>query len=407
MLLIFLCVLPEGVEDRLQEGVPTTLKGLQDAGIRIWMLTGDKLETAISIAKSSQLVKRMQEIYIFRSVKTRTDANIELNSFHRKNDCPLIIKGEDLEIVLRYYPKEFMEIACHCPAVVCCRCSPTQKAEVVHLIQTHTKKRAAAVGDGGNDVSMIQTADVGIGIVGKEGQQASLAADFSIMQFSHIYRLILLHGRYSYKRSAALAQFIIHRGLIISTMQAIFSSVFYFASVSLYPGFLMIGYATIYTMFPVFSLVLDKDAPPSLVMRYPELYKLMKGRSLSYKTFFIWVLISIYQGGVIIYGAMLLFLDEFIHVVAITFTAVILTELLMLALTVRTWHWMMIVAELVSLSSYLMTLICFPQYFDEEFIRTGTFLLKVSGLTIVSCLPLYVLKFLHRKISPPSHSKLT
>jgi phospholipid-translocating ATPase len=168
----------------------------------------------------------------------------------------------------------------------------------------------------------------------------------------------------------------------------------------------MIGYATIYTMFPVFSIVLDKDVSPKLVMRYPELYKLMKGRSLSYKTFFIWVLISIYQGGVIMYGAMLLFLDEFIHVVAITFTAVILTELLMLALTVRTWHWMMLVAELVSLSAYLMTLIFMPENFDEQFIQTFAFLWKVCLLTVVSCLPLYVLKFLHRKIAPPSHTKL-
>lgn len=188
------------------------------------MLTGDKLETAISIAKSSQLVKKMQEIYVFRPAKSRTEAHIELNNFHRKNDCPLIIRGEDLEVVLKFYSKEFMEIACHCPAVVCCRCSPTQKAEVVRLIQTHTKKRTCAVGDGGNDVSMIQTADVGVGIVGKEGQQASLAADFSIMQFSHIYRLILLHGRYSYKRSATLSQFIFHRGLIISTLQVSFLS---------------------------------------------------------------------------------------------------------------------------------------------------------------------------------------
>lgn len=396
-----------GVEDRLQEGVPTTLKGLQDAGIRIWMLTGDKMETAINVAKSSQLVKKMQEVYQFKPIKNRVEAHLELNNFHRKSDCPLIIAGEDLELCLKFYPCEFMELACQCSAVVCCRCTPTQKAEVVKLIQNRSGKRTLAIGDGGNDVSMIQTADVGVGIWGKEGQQASLAADFSIMQFSYIYRLILLHGRYSYKRSAALSQFIIHRGLIISTMQAIFSSVFNFASVSLYPGFLMIGYTTIYTMFPVFSIVLDKDVSPLCVMRYPELYKLMKGRSLSLKTFFIWVLISIYQGGVIMYGAMLLFHDEFIHVVAITYTALILTELLMLALTVRTWHWMMVVAELISLSSYLLTLILFPQSFDAQFIQTKDFLWKVTLLTIVSCLPLYVLKFLHHKIAPASHYKLT
>lgn len=87
------------------------------------------------------------------------------------------------------------------------------------------------------------------------------------------------------------------RGLIITTMQAIFSSVFYFSSVSLYPGVLMVGYATIFTMFPVFSLVLDMDVSSRIALTYPELYKeLTKGRSLSYKTFFIWNLISIYQG---------------------------------------------------------------------------------------------------------------
>ena len=90
---------------------------------------------------------------------------------------------------------------------------------------------------------------------GKEGKQASLAADWSLTQFSHVARLLLVHGRNSYKRSASLSQFVIHRGLIITTMQAIFSAVFYFSSVSLYQGFLMVGYATVYTMFPVFSLV--------------------------------------------------------------------------------------------------------------------------------------------------------
>ncbi|RXG55804.1 putative phospholipid-transporting ATPase 8 [Armadillidium vulgare] len=179
----------------------------------------------------------------------------------------------------------------------------SQKALVVKLIKRHTGKRTAAIGDGGNDVAMIQAADVGIGIVGKasfnEGRQASLAADFSILQFEFISRLFLVHGRYSYKRSAALSQFVMHRGLIISTIQAIFSSIFYFSSVALYQGFLMVGYATLYTNFPVFSLVLDRDVSPKIALSYPEVYKeLTKGRSLSYKTFFMWVLISIYQGKV-------------------------------------------------------------------------------------------------------------
>ena len=134
-----------------------------------------------------------------------------------------------------------MELACSSPVVIVCRCSPTQKARMVELVQKTTGKRTAAIGDGGNDVAMIQSADVGIGIEGKEGRQASLAADFSILQFSFVATLLLVHGRYSYKRSASLAQFVMHRGLIITVMQAVSSSIFYFSSVALYQGFLMIG----------------------------------------------------------------------------------------------------------------------------------------------------------------------
>uniref|UniRef100_A0A672ST08 Phospholipid-transporting ATPase n=1 Tax=Sinocyclocheilus grahami TaxID=75366 RepID=A0A672ST08_SINGR len=397
-----------GVEDQLQADVRPTLELLRNAGIKIWMLTGDKLETATCIAKSSHLVSRNQDIHVFKPVSNRGEAHLELNAFRRKHDCALVISGDSLEVCLRYYEHEFVELACQCPAVVCCRCSPTQKAQIVRLLQQHTDNRTCAIGDGGNDVSMIQAADCGIGIEGKEGKQASLAADFSITQFKHIGRLLMVHGRNSYKRSAALGQFVMHRGMIISTMQAVFSSIFYFASVPLYQGFLMVGYATIYTMFPVFSLVLDQDVKPEMALLYPELYKdLTKGRSLSFKTFLIWVLISVYQGGILMYGALVLFDQEFVHVVAISFTALILTELLMVALTVRTWHWLMVVAELISLGCYLASLAFLNEYFDLSFITTWVFLWKVCVITLVSCLPLYIIKYLKRKFSPPSYSKLS
>ncbi|XP_061110932.1 probable phospholipid-transporting ATPase IIB isoform X2 [Conger conger] len=397
-----------GVEDQLQAEVRPTLELLRNAGIKIWMLTGDKLETATCIAKSSHLVSRSQDIHIFRPVSNRGEAHLELNAFRRKHDCALVISGDALEVCLRYYEHEFVELACQCPAVVCCRCSPTQKAQIVMLLKRHTGNPTCAIGDGGNDVSMIQAADCGIGIEGKEGKQASLAADFSITQFKHIGRLLMVHGRNSYKRSAALGQFVMHRGLIISTMQAVFSSIFYFAPVPLYQGFLMVGYATIYTMFPVFSLVLDHDVNPETALLYPELYKdLTKGRSLSFKTFLIWVLISIYQGGILMYGAFLLFESEFVHVVAISFTALIITELLMVALTVRTWHWLMVFGEFLSLACYLASLAFLTEYFDPSFITTKEFLWKVSAITLVSCLPLYIIKYLKRKLSPSSYSKLT
>jgi len=330
-----LCI--TGVEDKLQDNVRQTLETLRNAGIKIWMLTGDKLETATCIAKSSKLIGRNYDTYTFKQIRSREECLQEINIFRHKINSCLIITGDILQICLAFYEKDLMELAIQCPTVVVCRCSPTQKASVVDLLKKYGNKkvRVGAIGDGGNDVSMIQRADVGIGIVGKEGQQASLAADFSINQFSYLTHLLLVHGRNSYKRSAILSQFIIHRGLIITIMQAIFSSILYFATVSLYPGVLLVFYGTIYTMCPVFSLVLDKDVPSEIALVYPELYKeLSKGRSLSLKTFFLWVTISIYQGAVIIYGALVLFDDEFIHVVTITFTALILTELLMIALAV-------------------------------------------------------------------------
>merc|ERR1711981_876571 len=273
------------------------------------------------------------------------------------------------------------ELVAACPAVVCCRCSPQQKA---------------------------QEANVGVGIVGKEGRQASLAADFSLTQFSHVAKLLLVHGRNSYKRSASMAQFIIHRGLIITTMQAIFSAVFYFASVQIFQGMLLVGYATFYTMLPIVALALDQDVPAETALTYPELYKdLLKGRSLTYRTFFIWCLIGLYQGGILMFGAVVLFDDEFIHIVSISFTALILTELIMIALTVRTWHWAMIVAEVTSLAVYLISVILYPAGFDILFMSNWSFVWRVVAITAVSCVPLYILKIIRKKVAPSAYQKLT
>ncbi|KAG5338797.1 hypothetical protein C0989_006224 [Termitomyces sp. Mn162] len=262
-----------GVEDKLQDEVKSTLELLRNAGIKIWMLTGDKIETARCIAISTKLVARNQYIHEIAKLKTSDQVRDQLAFLQSKLDCCLVIDGESLQLCLNLFKNEFIEIATKLSAVVACRCSPTQKADVARLIRNHTKKRVCCIGDGGNDVSMIQAADVGVGIVGKEGKQASLAADFSVTQFSFLTKLLLWHGRNSYRRSAKLAQFVIHRGLIISIMQAVFSAIFYFAPIALYQGWLMVGYATLYTMAPVFSLVLDRDVNEDLALLYPELYK--------------------------------------------------------------------------------------------------------------------------------------
>ena len=226
-------------------------------------------------------------------MSSKTEISQAIDEFSTKvASTMLMIDGKTLGSIvenddLKY---KFFETAQHAKSVCVCRCSPTQKAIVAEFLAEFTGKRIACVGDGGNDVAMIQKAHVGLGIVGKEGMQASLAADFSILQFSHLTKLILWHGRLSYKRSCQLAQFVVHRGMIISFIQAVFTVVFYFVTIPVYNGYLMLGYSTFYTTLPVFSLVLDEDVDYSKVMAYPALYvTLQKGRSMNFLTFLSWV----------------------------------------------------------------------------------------------------------------------
>lgn len=223
-----------GVEDKLQKDVKPSLELLRNAGIKIWMLTGDKVETARCVAVSSKLVARGQYIHTIAKLRRKDAAQENLDVLRSKIDSCLLIDGESLSMYLTHYRTEFISVAVLLPTVVACRCSPTQKAEVAKLIKEYTKKRVCCIGDGGNDVSMIQAADVGVGIVGKEGRQASLAADFSIEQFHHLTKLLVWHGRNSYKRSAKLAQFVIHRGLIIAVCQTMYSIALQFEPEGLY-----------------------------------------------------------------------------------------------------------------------------------------------------------------------------
>jgi phospholipid-translocating ATPase len=395
-----------GVEDKLQVDVKPTLESLRNAGIRIWMLTGDKIETATCIAISARLVARSQPIFQLVA-KSPSDAYQLLNSFGYKKDTALVIDGNSLQMCLDHHKDTFISVAVKAPAVVCCRCSPTQKAEIVTLVKNYTKLRTCAIGDGGNDVSMIQAADVGLGIVGKEGKQASLAADFSINQFSYIAPLLLWHGRNSYKRSARLSQFIIHRGLVISFIQAIFSAIFYFAAIPIYQGWLVVGYSTVFTMAPVFSLVLDEDVSRDIAFQFPELYQdLQKGRSLNLKTFVMWVFISIYQGGMIMLLSVLLFDASLYSIVSITYTTLIFAQLLNVAFEIRRWHWAMIVSEIVSLVIYIASLFILRTYFDITFILTGNFVWKTLTITAITTLPIYLFRFIKRRCDPPAYSKL-
>lgn len=405
-----------GVEDRLQKDMKPSLELLRNAGIKIWMLTGDKVETARCIAVSSKLVARGQYIQTVVKVKHREVALEHIEFLKRRQDAALLIDGESLSLFLKYYRDEFVAVATVLPAVIACRCTPQQKADVAILIKETTKKRVCCIGDGGNDVSMIQAADVGVGIVGKEGKQASLAADFSITQFCHLTKLLVWHGRNSYKRSAKLAQFVIHRGLIISVCQTVFSISSSFEPLALYQGWLMVGYATVYTMAPVFSLVLDRDVDEDLANLYPELYKeLTEGKSLSYKTFFVWVLVSLYQG-TIIQGLSQLFVlykpsgsEEnalFTRMVAVSFTCLLMNELIMVALEIITWNKVMFFSEVITFLIYVVSVPFLGDYFDLEYVEKFEFYWKCTIITATALIPPWIGKALRRKLKPPNYAKV-
>jgi phospholipid-translocating ATPase len=353
-------------------------------------------------------------------VKRKDLAHSSLDFLRGKTDACLLIDGESLALMLTHYRSEFISIAVQLPTVVACRCSPTQKADVARLIRSYTKKRVCCIGDGGNDVSMIQAADVGVGIVGKEGKQASLAADFSIEQFCYLVKLLVWHGRNSYKRSAKLSQFVIHRGLIISICQTVYSIATAFEPNALYKDWLLVGYSTVYTMAPVFSLVLDRDVDESVANLYPELYAELKtGRSLSYKSFFIWVAVSIYQGSMIQgLSQLLVGVGEdtttiFARMVSVSFTVLVLNELIMVAMEVTTWPWIMI-ASIVGTGGIYFGSIPFlggggteaKGYFDLGYVASMDFWWKAAVIAAISLLPPYAVKIVGRTLKPPSYRKV-
>jgi len=395
-----------GVEDKLQDDVLSTLETLKHAGIKCWMLTGDKIETAITIAISTGIKSVRQSVFIMKDLTDLLEINNKLTTFSNLENHILVIDGVTLEVALNGCYNLFFESTAHAPGVVCCRCSPTQKTIITEGVKKVTKKKTCAIGDGGNDVGMIQAADVGIGIEGKEGKQAALAADYSILKFNNLNKLLLWHGRLSYKRSGIMAHFVIHRGLIISFIQAFFSILFYNLSISIYTGILILGYTTLFTFFPVFSLVFDEDVDMKRALNYPPLYKtLQKGRELSLKNFFIWVWRSLYQAAVIMFFSIYLFDNSYYNIVTITFTALILSELLNVTTTLHQIHSIAIISIACSLAVYIFTIVVLKKDINATTI-TLEFLYKVSFLTLASWLPIHGLKMIRSKLKPTEQEKI-
>lgn len=211
------------IEDRLQDGVPDTIQLLADAGIKLWVLTGDKVETAINIGFSCNLLNNNMELIVLNVPETEhqqasnlldqhlqtfglTGSDEELIAARSDHTPPeathaVVVDGETLKLMLHDDLKQKFLLLCkQCKAVLCCRVSPAQKAAVVNMVKNGLNIMALSIGDGANDVAMIQEADVGVGIAGEEGRQAVMSSDYAIGQFRYLQRLLLVHGRWSYRR---------------------------------------------------------------------------------------------------------------------------------------------------------------------------------------------------------------
>ncbi|XAR55536.1 Phospholipid-translocating ATPase [Bertholletia excelsa] len=285
------------IEDHLQDGVPETIEMLRKAGINFWMLTGDKQETAVQIALSCNfvspepkgqllLINGKTEDEVCRSLE-RVLLTMRITNSEPK-DVAFVIDGWALEIALKHYRKAFTELAILSRTAICCRVTPSQKAQLVELLKS-CEYRTLAVGDGGNDVRMIQQADIGVGISGREGLQAARAADYSIGKFRFLQRLILVHGRYSYNRTAFLSQYSFYKSLVICFIQIFFSFISGVSGTSLFNSVSLMAYNVFYTSIPVLVSVLDKDLTERTVMQHPQiLFYCQAGRLLNPSTFAGW-----------------------------------------------------------------------------------------------------------------------
>merc|ERR1712223_794614 len=328
------------IEDKLQDGVPRTIGNLRSAGIKIWVLTGDKQETAINIGYSCQLLgyDLIEEPFIVdgtsyeevqrQLVQHRTKINSYLTmdwpihtsttqhppnngridsvsmmtlsdasslmggeapvdgatAAHnmQKNHGPdpnypefaLVITGHSLVYALDHSLELlFLGVAEHCNSVICCRVTPLQKAMVVELVKKYKKAVTLSIGDGANDVSMIKTAHIGVGISGQEGMQAVLASDYSIAQFQFLERLLLVHGRWSYYRMCKFLRYFFYKNFAFTLCHFWYAFFCGFSAQTLFAPMFIAVYNVFYTSQPVLALgIFDQDVDATHSLKFPKLY---------------------------------------------------------------------------------------------------------------------------------------
>ncbi|XP_057951462.1 putative phospholipid-transporting ATPase 9 isoform X2 [Malania oleifera] len=288
------------VEDKLQNGVPECIDKLAQAGIKIWVLTGDKMETAINIGFACSLLRQEMKQIIINSeapgikalekagdesalaeaskasvVHQINEAKTLLTSSQSSEALALIIDGKSLTYAIEDDVKDmFLELAIGCASVICCRSSPKQKALVTRLVKIRIGKTTLAIGDGANDVGMLQEADIGIGISGAEGMQAVMSSDIAIAQFRFLERLLLVHGHWCYRRISSMICYFFYKNIAFGFTLFFFEAYASFSGQAAYNDWYLSLYNVFFTSLPVIALgVFDQDVSSQFCLNFPLLYQ--------------------------------------------------------------------------------------------------------------------------------------
>nr|XP_056715233.1 phospholipid-transporting ATPase IG [Euleptes europaea] len=380
------------VEDRLQENAAETIEALHSAGMKIWVLTGDKMETAKATCYACRLFQANTELLLLTTKTVGEDRHKEeqlytlLMEYHKKlvNEMPencfvfkttssvlrswtlsqeygLVIDGATLSLILNpsqdscsgHYKNIFEQICLKCTAVLCCRMAPLQKAQIVRMVKNSKGKPITlAVGDGANDVSMILEAHVGIGIKGKEGRQAARNSDYAIPKFKDLKRLLLAHGHLYYVRISHLVQYFFYKNLCFIFPQFLYQFFCGFSQQPLYDAAYLTMFNICFTSLPIVAYsLLEQHIPIDTLMSVPKLYMNVSGNAmLQLKPFLYWTFLGLFDGLVFFFGGYLLFWDASLEdngkmsgnwaFGTLIFTVLVFTVTLKLALDTRFWTWL-------------------------------------------------------------------
>ncbi|ELP89649.1 phospholipid-transporting ATPase, putative [Entamoeba invadens IP1] len=292
------------IEDKLQENVPETITTLIATGLKIWVITGDKQETAISIAKSCNLLVPNQKILCFDFLSENEfldAAENELSLLHNNPNneqsiFSVVLSGNNVDYFLNN-STSFKELALRAKTVVCCRVSPLQKASICKCVKKLTGKICLSIGDGMNDVPMITASDVGVGIYGKEGCQAAVSADFSIQKFSHLGKLLLFYGKNAKTQISTLIKFCFYKNAAFFLVNVFFAMISNYTAQMLYEDWITTCYNTFFTTLPPMAIALfDYDLTWDYIKRYPQSHReTLRSKVFSFWSYLKWFLLGIFQ----------------------------------------------------------------------------------------------------------------